>query len=100
MDLKFDAATFETVQRLIFPLVKTLVGFDAQTWTGEKSELFILIGDGLGDLASLFIMAGTALEDGLLTEVELEEIIAKAITLPAALAEITSFFESEEVQPE
>lgn len=89
MDLKFDAATFEMIQALVFPLVQALSGFDAQGYVGEKSEIFMKVGEGLMDLSILFTLVGTALNDGKLSAVEIEEIIAKAKTLPLAITEIT-----------
>lgn len=90
MEFKFDAATFEMVQALVFPLVQSLAGFDAQGWVGEKSEMFAKVGEGLMDLSILFTLVGTSLKDGKLTAVEIEAIIAKAKTLPLAIAEITA----------
>ena len=96
MEFKFDAATFEMIQNLAFPLITTLTGFNPEEWAGEQSELFIKVGDGFADVSALFLLVGSALEDGRLTAVELEEIIAKAKTLPEAIDNIVSFFEDEE----
>lgn len=95
----FIPQTFETVQKLVFPLIRTFLDFDPAEWVGEKSELFIKVGDGLGDLSALFIMVGTALEDGLLTVEEIEAIITQAKTLPEAIDAITEFFDGAE-EPE
>jgi len=99
MELKFSTATFEMIQGLLYPLMKTLVGFDAQEWVGEKSELFVAVGEAFGDVGTLFMLAGTAIEDGLLTEEELEAIIAKAATLPEAIEQITGFFDDDPTGP-
>ena len=96
MDFKFDGATFEMIQNLVFPLVTTLTGFDPTVWVGEKSELFIKVGDGFADLSALFILVGTALEDGKLTAEEIEAIITDAKELPDAIDAIVAFFEDEE----
>ena len=96
MDFKFDGATFEMIQNLVFPLLKTLVGFDAEAWTGEQSELFIKVGDGFADVSALFLVVGAALEDGKLSAAEIEEIILKAKELPEAIDNIVAFFEDEE----
>jgi hypothetical protein len=98
---RFDAATFEMIQTLAYPLISTLTGFDPGEWVGEQSELFIKVGDGFADISALFIVIGTALEDGKLTAEELEAIISKAQTLPDAIDDIVGFFEDEdEVVPE
>lgn len=88
-EFKFDAATFEMVQSLVFPLVQTLVGFDAQGWVGDKSVMFTEVGEGLMDLSILFTLVGAALKDGKLTAEEISAIITQAATLPLAIEEIT-----------
>lgn len=98
MDFKFDAATFAMIQDLVFPLVKTLTGFDPAEWAGEKSELFIKVGDGFADVSALFLLVGTALEDGKLSEEEITAIIADAKELPDAIDAIVAFFEEEEAE--
>lgn len=100
MDFTFNAATFEMIQNLVFPLVKTLTGFDTETWAGEKSELFIKVGDAFADVSALFMVVGTALEDGRLSGAEIEEIIANAKELPEAIDAIVGFFEDEPVVEE
>ena len=96
MDFKFDAATFEMIQGLVFPLLKTLIGFDTEEWVGEQSELFITVGEGFADVATLFTVVGTALEDGKLSAEEIEDIITKAGALPDAIDEIVGFFEDDD----
>ena len=93
----FNEATLEMIQDLVYPLVLTFTGFDAAGYVGEKSDLFIHVGEGLSDLSGLFILVGTALEDGRLTYSEIEAIIAKANELPEALDAIMSFFDADEV---
>ena len=96
MDFKFDAATFEMIQTLAFPLVATLTGFDPALFVGDKSELFIKVGDGFADLSALFMVVGSALEDGKLTAEEIEEIILLAKDLPTAIDNIVGFFDDDE----
>ena len=93
---KFDAATFEMIQGIAYPLIKTLTGFDPEAFVGEQSELFVQVGDGFADVSALFLLVGSALEDGKLSAVELEEIIAAAKDLPEAIDNIVGFFEDEE----
>ena len=50
--MEFNAATFEMVQNLAFPLIATLTGFDPAEWVGEQSELFIQVGDAFADVAA------------------------------------------------
>ena len=97
MAFEFSTATIETIQKMAYPLVLALTGFDATAWVGDKSELFNKIGEAFGDISTLFLVIGTALEDGILTSVEIEAIIAKAETLPAAIEEIIGFFKDEPV---
>lgn len=99
MAFEFSTATFEMIQQLVYPLLKTLVGFDAQAWTGDKSELFLHIGDLFSDIGALFTVVGTALEDGILTAAEIETIIADAKTIPDAIDQIVGFFKDEEPTP-
>ena len=96
MEFKFDAATFEMLQNLSFPLIKALTGFDPEEWVGDKSELFITVGESFGEVSSLFLIAGAALEDGRLSADELNEIIAQAATLPDALENILGFFDDDD----
>lgn len=95
MKFEFSTATFNMVQELVFPLLKGLIGFDAQAWVGEKSELFIHVGDSLGEISELFLIAGSALEDGVLTAEELDKIITQAGTVPDAIAEIIGYFKDD-----
>lgn len=92
MSFKFDSSTFETVQNLLYPVILSLTGFDTSAWVGEQSQLLVNVGDALGDLSALFVLAGTALEDGKITAAELDAIIAQAKTLPEAIDEISGFF--------
>lgn len=94
--MKFDTSTFAMVQGLAFPLIATLTGFDPAEWVGDQSELFIRVGDGFADISALFIVIGTALEDGKLTAEEIEAIITTAQTLPDAIDNIVGFFEDDE----
>jgi tape measure domain-containing protein len=100
MEFKFDAATFEMVQTLASPLIATMTGFDPAKFVGEQSELFIKVGDGFADMSALFIVIGTALEDGKLSAEEINEIILKAKELPEAIDTIVGFFDDEEVVEE
>ena len=101
MAIEFSTATFETVQNLVYPLVLALTDFDAKGYVGEKSEVFQLTGEAFAEISKLFLTAATALEDGLLTAVEIDEIIAQALTIPAAVHDIEAFFKpvAEPVDP-
>lgn len=98
MDFKFNLATFEMIQDLAYPLVKTLTGFDPQEFVGEQSELFVKVGDGFADVSALFMLVGTALEDGKLSAEELEAIIEAADDIPTAIDNIVGFFDDEVVE--
>jgi len=91
-DMKFDATTFEALQRLIYPLVEIILGFKVDQYVGEKSELFSTIGDGFSELSELFHIAAAALEDGILTSSEIEEIISKAVSVSEAISVIGNKF--------
>jgi len=102
MDFNFDAATFEMIQNLAFPLIATLTGFDPEEWVGDQSELFIKVGDAFGDIAALFLVIGSALEDGKLTAEEIGAIVESAMDIPEAINAIVEFFDDDEdeVKPE
>lgn len=96
----FSAATFETIEGLVYPLIKTLFGFDVANEVGSKAEIFTTVGDGFQDIADLFHAAGKALEDGILTAEEIGDIITKALTVKDAIAIIKSKFSGDsEVTP-
>lgn len=98
---KFDATTFEALQRLIFPLVEIFLDFDPANFVGEKSVLFSKTGDALSEASELFYVAASALEDGLLTAEEIEEIISKAISVGEAISKIAGYLDfSSEDTPE
>lgn len=88
----FNAQTFETVQRLVYPLIATLFDFDPSGYVGDKSQLFTEIGEALDELSGLFFLAASALEDGILSEQEIAEIIAKAGSVMVAATEIGEAF--------
>lgn len=94
--MTFSTQTLELVQGLVFPLLKSLTGFDAAEFAGEKSQLFIIVSEALSDLSTLFMLVGTALEDGKLTVAEIEAIVAEAKTIPDAIDAIVAFFDDEE----
>jgi hypothetical protein len=96
MDFTFDAASFEMVQNLAFPLIKALTGFDTSEFVGDQSELFIKVGDAFGDISALFVVIGTALEDGKLTAEEINTIILGAKSIPEAIDAIVAFFDDED----
>jgi hypothetical protein len=93
--MTFSTQTIVTIEQLVFPLLKTLTGVDAQAFAGEQAEKFTVIGDSLADLAGLFSLAGSALADGLLTVEELDALVTKAKTLPEALDAIIALFHDE-----
>lgn len=96
MELKFDAATFETIQNLVFPLVKSIFGIDISNWVGDKAGLFDLVGNALGELQELFFAVGEALRDGILTEAEINNIIAQAKDIPTAVSAIANAISTED----
>ena len=95
--MKFDAATFEALQRLVYPLVEIVFGIDADGYIADKSTLFIQTGEAISEVAELFLVAGSALEDGVVTEAEVEVIIDQAITVGQAISEIAAKFSGEDV---
>lgn len=97
--INFSTATFETVQNLVYPLLLTLFDIDVASVVADKAEIFNSVGDAFGDISTLFLTAGAALQDGRLTEEELNDIIAKAKTLPQAIDEILSHF-GDKTDPE
>jgi hypothetical protein len=90
--LKFDAATFEALQRLVYPLVEIVFGIKIAEFVGDKSELFTKTGEAVGEISELFLVTGSALEDGIVTEEEVEQIIAQAVTVGEAIGNISSKF--------
>ena len=87
---KFDAATFETVQRLVYPLVDTLFDFNPAEFVGDKAELFSAIAEAMSDVSTLFFLAADALTDGILSEEEIAGIIAQAGAVIDAVSEISN----------
>lgn len=90
--LTFDAATFEQIQGLIYPLISTLFDFDATDWIGDKSALFDVIGNLFEQVTELFYAVRDALIDGILTEDEISGIITEALDIPEAIAAIKARF--------
>jgi hypothetical protein len=97
-NMSFQLQTLETIQNLVFPLVKTFTNFDPQAFVGSQAELFTHVGDAFGDIAALFTVCGVALEDGILTSEELQEIVTKAKTIPDAIDEIVAHLEKQPKQ--
>lgn len=98
MGLNFDAATFETIQNLVFPLVKSIFNIDIAGFVGSKAELFTLVGDALGELQELFFAVGEALTDGILTEEEIGNIITQAKDVPTAISALVDAVNGPEVE--
>lgn len=96
--MEFSVHTIETIQTLLFPIIKSLTKFDPQVFAGNQSDLFLSIGDALGDIASLFTVCGTALEDGVLSADELTAIIANASTVDEAIDEVFAHFKKEQAE--
>jgi hypothetical protein len=95
--MEFNAATLEMIQGMAYPLIKSLTGFDAQAYVGEKSEVLTKVGEGFAELSELFLVAGAALSDGILSADEFEAIVTEAKDIPAALAVVKGFFDTPEV---
>ena len=89
---EFSTATFEQIQRLLFPLVETIFGLDVDGYVGKSSELFLEVAEGFDEIAGLFHVAAAALEDGILTAEELDSIILEAKDIPEALSAISEAF--------
>jgi hypothetical protein len=97
--MKFDAETFETVQRLVYPLVASLFDFDPAEYVGEKSKLFYEVSEAFDSLSVLFYVAAQSLEDGILSEDELNDIITKAVSVGVAIEDIVKFFNEADDEP-
>ena len=69
---------------MLFPVLESVTGFDAEGMLQGKAAAFKAAGDGLSELAALMDMCGEALEDGILDNAEINAIIASAGDLPEA----------------
>lgn len=83
--MNFDTQTLVTIQQLLIPVLKTFTGFDLVAFEAGNADVFTIVGNGLGELSTLFMLVGAALKDGLLTVDEINGIVAQAKTLPLAI---------------
>jgi len=81
----FSGVSFEDIQRLLFPIVKSLGGPDIEAAVVDKADVLTETALFLDQVATLCGLAGESLADGLLTDEELEAIVAGAESLPEAL---------------
>lgn len=94
-EFKFNAATFEQIQNLIYPLINALFDFNPAEEIGDKSKVFNDVGYAFEQISELFYVAGRSLEDGLLTVEEIEAIISEAIDIPNAIKTILNGIKTE-----
>ena len=81
----FSGVSFEDIQKLLFPVVKSLGGPDIEGAIIDKADVLTETALFLDQLATLCGLAGESLADGLLTDEELEALISGAESLPEAL---------------
>ena len=83
MDI-FKGLDLGGLQRVLFPVIDMLTGVDVQDLAAGKAHAFKAAGDGFSDVAGLCTMMGVALDDGILTNEEIDAIIADASDLDDA----------------
>ena len=76
------------LQRVLFPVIEALGGPDIQGEISEKAVAFDEAADVLDEAAALLRLAGAASSDGILTNEEIESIIAAAPTVKSAVDEL------------
>ena len=91
----FTNIDLEQLQSFIFPLLKQLTGLDIAQYEQDGSVYLLEAGEALEEVAALLILAGSALEDGRLSNEEISNIIAGALTVGDAVKVFTALFNSD-----
>ena len=80
----FSSIDFGMLQAMLYPVIVAATGVDVQDMVSGKAPAFRAVGEGLSDLAAVFDMAAEALDDGILTNDEINALIAGATDLSGA----------------
>jgi len=93
--MDFSGISFEQLQVFAYPLIKALGGPDIAQEVEDKADVLLESGNLLADAAAVLHAAAAAMEDGMLTDDEIDEIITMAEDLPDALHAINSAWYDE-----
>ncbi len=74
----FETIDFGMLQSMLYPVIKAMGGPDVQDFVAGKAEAFQEASDLLAELSGLMGTAAEALGDGILTNDEINQIIADA----------------------
>jgi len=87
--MEFKDIDIGTIERILFPLIKQLTGFDISGAAVSGGVRLSLAADLLGEVQELLRASAAALADGFLDWSELEVIIRGSQDIPEALARLT-----------
>ena len=95
----FSDLDFGGLQRILFPVIEALGGPDVQEFISEKGVVFNEAADVLESSAAILRLAGEATEDGILSNDEIEAVIAAAPTVEQAVKELFDLIQGAEELP-
>jgi len=95
IDMDFGGISFEQLQVFAYPLIKALGGPDIGQEIEDKADVLLESGNLLIDAGAVLHAAAAAMEDGVLTDEEIDEIIGGAEDLADALFAIQSAWYGE-----
>ena len=81
----FSNIDFGGLQNILYPIIESLGGPDIRGEIADKSVVFAEAADVLESAAALLLMVAEATEDGILTNAEIDAIIAAAPTVQLAV---------------
>jgi len=94
--MDFAGISFEQLQVFAYPLIKALGGPDIAAEVADKAEVLTESAELFEQVAALLHLAATAMEDGVLTDAEVDELITEAEDIPSALYAIQGAWFTED----
>ena len=91
----FDQIDIGDIQEMIFPIVKSLTGFDIQGVVSDKSVALEIAGDELIAIGNFVKLCAQSVSDGILTSDELNGLVAAAPDVKSAYAQILELFRTQ-----
>ncbi len=92
----FGQLDLGSIQEMLFPVIEALGGPDIKEFVEEKGAVFGEAADVLESAAAVLRMAGEATEDGILTNEEINAVVAAAPSVERAVRDLFDMIQGTE----
>lgn len=98
--MAFAGLNLGTLQEVLYPLINSLTGVDPGQYIKEGGRAFHTAADELRFIADYVEMCAVALEDGILSNEELDGITKRAGTMAEAVQRVSEAFRQIDGKPD